>query len=157
MTKKSKKKSNKKKKTKQPVKKEDGVVLVKSFGGSLDSKNKGPIPSIFQKESTEIVEKRKYMGSNPIDMEKRKLRLISTIPFNLEEYPILSHPKRPEWDSSLNKTTHESNEQKYFNNWCDNIREFFTTNQITNDYIVPFENNIDVWRQLWRTVEQSFW
>ena len=46
-------------------------------------------------------------------------------PYNLEEHPILSHPKRPDWDASLDKTIHESNEQKYFDNWCNNIRNFF--------------------------------
>ena len=133
----------------------DKIILTKSFGGVINHVNKGPISSIFQKESDEIVEKRKFMGSNPINMEKRKLKLISKKPYNLKEHPILSHPKRPDWNASLDKITHESNEQRYFDNWCSNIINFFSTNQQTKDYIVPFENNIDVWRQLWRTIEQS--
>ena len=69
MTKKSKKKRSNNKKDNN----NNDIILTKSFGGSINDKIKGPIPSIFQKESDEIVEKRKFMGSNPIDMEKRKL------------------------------------------------------------------------------------
>ena len=104
MTRKSKNKNNKRKHFNNQ---NNGIILTKSFGGivnTLVNNYKGPIPSIFQKESDDIVEKRKFKGGNPINIEKRKLKLISTIPYDLEQISILSHPKRPVWNSSLDKT-----------------------------------------------------
>jgi ribosome biogenesis GTPase A len=128
------------------------LILVKSFGGIVNSDKSGPIPSIFQKEPKEMVEKRRISGSNPIDLTKRLVELKSSIPCDLLSDPCLYHPIRPKWSSSIDKTTHESLEQNYFNEWRKQVQICFKD---TQNSITPFENNLDVWRQLWRTIEQS--
>ena len=131
----------------------DKVVLVKSFGGLVDTKDKsGHIPSIFQKESKIMVEERRLLGDTPINMSKRKERLLSPVPYYLEEDPLLAHPVRPKWSSKVDKIAHESLEQDYFNEWCERVRSCYKDDK---ECIIPFENNLDVWRQLWRTIEQS--
>lgn len=128
------------------------IELTKSFGGVYDEKDKsGPIPSIFQKEPTLMIENRKKLGTIPLDLSKRDLLLISQPPYDVNIYPNLYHPTRQLWNPKDNKETHEKKEQDYFDKWKINIQ-----NEFSNDNcIIPFENNIDVWRQLWRTIEQS--
>ena len=88
------------------------------------------------------------MGEIPFEL-KRDRTLLSTESYDISTEPYLSHPTRPKYDSSDDKITHERKEQIYFDNWCQQIIRAYG-----ND-ILPFENNIDVWRQLWRTIEQS--
>lgn len=122
--------------------------LVTSFGGSIDSSKR--ISSIFHKEDKELVETRRYLGEVPLNLSKRKEKLIHSHSERKDlEDTFLLHPSRPEWSSSDDKLTHEKKEQEYFDKWCQQIIKVY------GDDILPFENNIDVWRQLWRTIEQS--
>lgn len=128
------------------------IELTKSFGGTYNSNDKlQGIVSIFQKESKETIEKRKNLSNIHIDLSKRKCKLISTIPYDIDKSPDLHHPVRPIWNSEDSKEFHEKKEDLYFQEWQNKVQ-----NQYTNiDSIIPFENNLDVWRQLWRTIEQS--
>jgi len=126
-----------------------GPIFTTSFGGTITDVG-GPIPSIFQKEPKEMVEKRKMVGSNPIDISKRKVRLISSAPYELTTEPQFYHPTRPNWSASTDKVRHEQLEQEYFDEWRKQIQTCYEENQVP-----PFENNINVWRQMWRTIEQS--
>ena len=123
----------------------DEPLLVKSFGGDIKDKS-GPIPSIFQKESREMVEKRRLYGDHPIDILKRDQQL--TIPYEMGIH--LAHPIRPPWSATTDTKTHEALEKVYFDTWCENICRWDDPYCIT-----PLELNLDVWRQLWRTLEQS--
>ena len=128
------------------------IHLIKSFGGEYNEKDKsGPIPSIFQKEPLVMVENRKNKGILPIDLSKRNTYLISKSGYNININPNLYHPIRPIWNSEDSKEIHEKKEQDYFDNWRNNVQNEFSNDEC----IIPFENNIDVWRQLWRTIEQS--
>ena len=120
-------------------------LLVKSFGGDIKDKS-GPIPSIFQKESREMVEKRRLYGDHPIDILKRAQQL--TIPYEIGTH--LGHPIRPEWSATTDTKTHEALEKVYFDTWCENACRWDDPYCIT-----PLELNLNVWRQLWRTLEQS--
>ena len=157
MTKKSRRRSGKQKKIalkekrrlKRDKNSEDYAVssepiLVKSFGGAVKDKS-GPIPSYFRKESREMVEKRRLSGSNPIDIGKRREELLSMVERQAD--PQLYHPIRPTWSSTTDTVAHEALEQAYFDGWCKKVEECLMAS--------PFEHNLDVWRQLWRTLEQS--
>ena len=124
-------------------------ILVKSFGGDIKDKS-GPIPSIFQKETREMVEKRRLLGGDPIDLLKRVEELVSTAPYDVHVDTHLCHPIRPEWSATTDAKTHDALEKAYFATWCEHI----CTND-ESDFITPLELNLDVWRQLWRTLEQS--
>ena len=120
-------------------------ILVKSFGGDIKDKS-GPIPSIFRKETREMVEERRLNGSNPVDILKRASKL--SLPYIDGSY--LCHPIRPNWSAITDTKTHEALEQVYFDTWCKQVLQCKNP-----DFITPVEFNLDVWRQLWRTLEQS--
>ena len=124
-------------------------ILVKSFGGDIKDKS-GPIPSIFKKETREMVEKRRLLGGQTIDLLKRAEELISTAPYDVHVNTHLCHPIRPKWSATTDAKTHEALEKVYFDTWCKQVCSCDDP-----DFIIPLEFNLDVWRQLWRTLEQS--
>jgi ribosome biogenesis GTPase A len=67
-----------------------------------------------------------------------------------EEGRSLDLPKRPEWNYKMSKETVERNEQQAFHRWLDRILRCYSSEQVSY-----FETNLEVWRQLWRTLEIS--
>ena len=53
-------------------------ILVKSFGGDIKDKS-GPIPSIFKKETREMVEKRRLFGGHPLDILKTNEGIVHAV------------------------------------------------------------------------------
>lgn len=63
---------------------------------------------------------------------------------------IISMPIRPQWNNAITAEQLKLNEQSYFDDWLHTIYQKHTPYQLNH-----FEHNLDVWRQLWRTVESS--
>lgn len=60
-------------------------------------------------------------------------------------------PKRPEWHSDMTPQELNSQEQKYFNNY---LNELFAKS--TSEHPLSyFDLNLETWRQLWRVIEMS--
>eukprot|EP00924_Labyrinthula_sp_SR-Ha-C_P001518 snap_masked-scaffold_18-processed-gene-0.32-mRNA-1 protein AED:0.37 eAED:0.39 QI:0/-1/0/1/-1/1/1/0/427 len=115
------------------------------------------LSSQFQKLSTEEVEKRKQISTKPIDISKRPKKISS---FTDEEILDLGFPKRPNESINSSKEEIDSLELKSFEIWLDNVqkRKMEEKEKLgLTDYQVnvPFENNLEVWRQLWRVIEKS--
>ena len=63
----------------------------------------------------------------------------------------LSIPIRPSWDYSYSREELEDSEMKYFQSWIKNIYE--SVEDLSK--LSYFEQNLEVWRQLWRVCEIS--
>ncbi|KAJ3047945.1 Guanine nucleotide-binding-like protein 1, partial [Rhizoclosmatium hyalinum] len=67
-----------------------------------------------------------------------------------EKNKIISFPQRPPWSKGESKETVEEREEKYFQDWLDDIYSSWNPEDLSY-----FEHNLEVWRQLWRVVEIS--
>ena len=123
------------------------VKLVTSFGGNDVRNVDNRLATMMIREDDEKVRKRRLQGSVPVDTSKQ-----GTFPKAVHTplKQILYHPRRPQWKSNLTAVEVEANEKIQFDNWCSAIHSSYEQGQIT-----PFEHNLEVWRQLWRVVEQS--
>jgi len=61
-------------------------------------------------------------------------------------------PRRPHWTEETTKEELISSEQNGFLAWQRSLRELSRTDNLT---MTPYENNLEVWRQLWRVLERS--
>jgi large subunit GTPase 1 len=62
-------------------------------------------------------------------------------------------PRRPRWERGVDPASLDTREREAFLDWR---RSLATVEQEHPGVVVtPFEKNIEVWRQLWRTVERS--
>src|SRR5690606_11367649 len=62
----------------------------------------------------------------------------------------LDMPKRPPWSPTMSPQELNTQEQKYFNNY---LNELFANNG--DKPMSYFDLNLETWRQLWRVVEMS--
>ncbi|KAL7715667.1 CP-type G domain-containing protein [Entamoeba marina] len=61
-------------------------------------------------------------------------------------------PRRPKWDKEMKPEELDAIEQKTFSEWK---RQLYDLQNESKLLLTPYEKNIEFWRQLWRTVEQS--
>ncbi|KAI9199722.1 uncharacterized protein BJ171DRAFT_517612 [Polychytrium aggregatum] len=66
------------------------------------------------------------------------------------ESAIIPLPKRPAWSYDDSKEVLEEREQSYFQSWIESVHTEFQ-----GDHLSYFEQNLEVWRQLWRVCEIS--
>ena len=65
----------------------------------------------------------------------------------------LKIPRRPEWTADMTKEELIDLENKSFLEWR---RDLAVLEEVSDDLILtPFEKNLNIWRQLWRTIERS--
>ncbi|GAA5896878.1 hypothetical protein JCM6882_005056 [Rhodosporidiobolus microsporus] len=107
----------------------------------------------------------------PIPSELGVLREDDIAPVPTEEGELeLSCPRRPKWNYSLSKKELEKNEEGVFKKWLEQTDRTLgrlrapqaSPEQLQDDVESGpsgspsfFERNLQVWRQLWRTVERS--
>jgi ribosome biogenesis GTPase A len=95
-------------------------------------------------ESKMMVEQRKRLRSKPIERHRHSLL----------EYAGFTHlieiPRRPSWTYEMSREEVEANEEKMFEQWLLNIFETYEPDQLNY-----FECNLEMWRQMWRTLERS--
>lgn len=65
----------------------------------------------------------------------------------------LKIPRRPAWTAEMTKEQLLDIENKSFLEWR---RDLATLEEVSDDLLLtPFEKNLNIWRQLWRTIERS--
>jgi ribosome biogenesis GTPase A len=105
--------------------------------------------SMFSKlNPDELMDKRKEAM---LPIEKRPFDSLETSVDSY--YPsdcLIEFPTRPRWDSTMTKEEVETQEEKYFEKWLHNVKTSYS-----NENLSFFEENLEVWRQLWRVVEMS--
>eukprot|EP00391_Amoebophrya_sp_Ameob2_P006191 CAMPEP_0178984916 /NCGR_PEP_ID=MMETSP0795-20121207/1876_1 /TAXON_ID=88552 /ORGANISM="Amoebophrya sp., Strain Ameob2" /LENGTH=757 /DNA_ID=CAMNT_0020675843 /DNA_START=235 /DNA_END=2509 /DNA_ORIENTATION=+ len=147
-------------------------VLVKSFGQALDQNfgRKATISSISEKEPIELLQKRRGRAEEKIDSAAgpSKLATNDTTVLGIG----LAPPLRPTTSSLLSKEELEAGEEKYFGCYMAETRKRVSRTTEKNDKVdeaddrgrtfeyygpslPPLEFSLDVWRQYWRTLEQS--
>ncbi len=104
------------------------------------------LTSFFLRESNQAVMERKFRSQKPLDLSKR-----SKEPW-FEPGVDLGMPKRPAWDANTSADALNDMEEKVFKEWLESIAG---THADPLADVSPFENNLEVWRQLWRTLERS--
>ncbi|KAI8902347.1 P-loop containing nucleoside triphosphate hydrolase protein [Globomyces pollinis-pini] len=105
--------------------------------------------SQFTRLSPQELEIKKKLALNPIQSLDSSALIVDLNTY----YPIknqIDFPKRPKWSKEMSKIELETNEQIYFDDWLKSI-----TKTYQNQDLSFFEHNLQVWRQLWRTLEIS--
>lgn len=131
--------------------------LTTSFGASESKHN---LNTMFVRESSEIVNYRRYISDIPIDTSLRDspLRAFVYPPVILEELTrgTLAHPKgivlrRGHDFRTINESIDTRTiEEEGIRQWLHNIYEKYPRESLNN-----FEHHLDVWMQLWHTVATS--
>ena len=126
---------------------ESALAKLDLYSSRTSKEGANLLSSKFLRLPTEVVERRKKHSTRPFAelSGKRSLR-IST-----EFHAVsLGFPKRPAWDKSTTPAELEALEEKGFVAWLKGIHEKYTIEELS-----PFEHSLEVWRQLWRTIEKS--
>jgi ribosome biogenesis GTPase A len=105
--------------------------------------------SLFSKLNAEELMDRRKEAMLPI--EKRPIESLET---SVDTYyppdRLIEFPTRPQWDSTMTKEQVENQEELYFEKWLQDVK-----NRYSNENLSFFEENLEVWRQLWRVIEMS--
>eukprot|EP00930_Biecheleria_cincta_P034727 TRINITY_DN23964_c0_g2_i1.p1 TRINITY_DN23964_c0_g2~~TRINITY_DN23964_c0_g2_i1.p1 ORF type:complete len:580 (+),score=102.39 TRINITY_DN23964_c0_g2_i1:223-1962(+) len=116
------------------------TAVVTSFGGGnlLEAR----LATLFLREANNAVAARRARGSEPFRPREAAEPL---------EGRHLPHPVRPDW-SGVSPDELDAKEQTHFKQWCEDTFDVLKSH---GDDLAPFELNLEVWRQLWRVLEQS--
>ncbi|GBG29529.1 Guanine nucleotide-binding protein-like 1 [Hondaea fermentalgiana] len=102
------------------------------------------LTSLFLREDDADVDARKQDALRPLDTSRRGKPLVAVESVNL------GLPKRPPWDTTMSAEDLDAAEQAAFTAWLESVQA-----QCSRHEVSPFEHNLEVWRQLWRTLEKS--
>ncbi|KAJ1486754.1 hypothetical protein T484DRAFT_1788519 [Baffinella frigidus] len=145
----------------------------KPGGGRKVVSGVGDLATVFERESDIEVMKRKIDSTRCVDRDPGagdasagaksgdesgawKERAWPTrampypIPVQGDEVPLISIPKRPAWSRTMGKKEVEEKEEKVYAEW---IKSVYETHP--KDSLNFFEHNIEVWRQIWRSLEKA--
>jgi hypothetical protein len=114
----------------------------------MSNTNGYKLRTVLTVDSKEVIEARRRDATRPLCYVHGPARLVS--PVGLDPSKAIEMPKRPKWDPSWSAQKLEQREEQAFQTWLDGIYTSFETEQLNS-----FEHNLDVWRQLWRTVEKA--
>lgn len=103
--------------------------------------------SKFLRLPTEVVERRKQDSTRPFSQLSGKKTLRISKDFHAVS---LGFPKRPHWDKSTTPEQLQAMEEASFLCWLKGVHTKYTIEELS-----PFEHSLEVWRQLWRTIEKS--
>lgn len=88
-----------------------------------------------------------------INIQTTALNSNARIQLHQKYKPCLKVPRRPAWNAEMTKEELLDLENKSFLEWR---RELAVLEEVSDDLILtPFEKNLNIWRQLWRTIERS--
>ena len=99
---------------------------------------KNPLISSFKKVNLQENETKKLEASKGLDSKDRKTMIAES----------LSFPKRPPWHYEMPKEVLEELENTYFEKYKSELEQEYPQMGF-------HERNLEVWRQLWRTIEMS--
>lgn len=114
----------------------------------MSNANGYKLRTVLTVDSKEVIEARRRDATRPLCYVHGPARLVS--PVGLDPSKTIEMPKRPKWDPTWSAQKLEQREEQAFQTWLDSIYKSFETEQLNS-----FEHNLDVWRQLWRTVEKA--
>ena len=103
--------------------------------------------TLFAKESTEEVEQRKLQSRQPL---RRHSPLDGHCPSIDPWRTVIPLPARPPWTANTTAQQLHEAEEAAFTAWLESIYGKWPAERLNH-----FEHNLEVWRQLWRVVEQS--
>ncbi|KAI8068633.1 hypothetical protein BC940DRAFT_298669 [Gongronella butleri] len=132
------------------VRAEHAPLETTSFGMEGPNPQQKRLVSSFEKLSTATIRQAQLDSMQPF------VRLPKTsLEFGVRDcQPVIDFPKRPEWSYDLTKEQLDDQEQKAFKQWKERVYETYG-NRDDGRQLSWFEQNIEVWRQLWRVLEIS--
>ena len=101
--------------------------------------------TVFKKQTKKEIQRNIEISRKPLKYLSKQDEEYTYIP---DFSNFIEIPKRPKWKSSMTAQEIEENEKKYFEDYLENLK-----NEYKN--LNYFEQNIEVYRQLWRTIEFS--
>ena len=102
------------------------------------------LTSLFAREDDAAVQARRADASRALDTARRGRALVAPLMADL------GLPTRPAWDARTSPEALDVMERAMFARWRDSVQARFAPQHVS-----PFERNLEVWRQLWRTLEKS--
>jgi hypothetical protein len=91
---------------------------------------------------------RRALGAQPCAFNE-----LLTTEFDLTRAAVTLMPARPKWDYELKRGRLHSRERKGFVRWISSVKQRLIESGA--GYAPAFEQNIEVWRQLWRVLERA--
>jgi hypothetical protein len=114
----------------------------------MSNANGYKLRTVLTVDSKEVIDARRADATRPLCYVHGPARLVS--PVGLDQSKAIGMPTRPKWDPSWSAQQLEHREEQAFQTWLDGIYSSFETERLNS-----FEHNLEVWRQLWRTVEKA--
>eukprot|EP00762_Andalucia_godoyi_P002576 ANDGO_03390.mRNA.1 GTPase LSG1-2 len=97
-----------------------------------------------------------FLEPDSVVQQQKKLR---SVPYQRKRHNILEFagktdlvqvPRRPEWTYEMSREEVEKNEEEMFQRWMMDVFSRFKPTELNY-----FECNLEMWRQMWRTMERS--
>ena len=146
------------------------IIQSKEMKGKLKSRIEGPdsviefndLASLTNKKYEIIPENEAIQGINTISIipANQSSNIImnnilknTDLNINKQEIQFLSIPKKPKYKKGMKKDEYIKLEKESFLAWRKALAEEEMKN--INRTITPYEKNIEVWKQLWMTVDKS--
>ena len=146
------------------------IIQSKEMKGKLKSRIEGPdsviefndLASLTNKKYEIIPENEAIQGINTISIipANQSSNIImnnilknTDLNINKQEIQFLSIPKKPKYKKGMKKEEYIKLEKESFLAWRKALAEEEMKN--INRTITPYEKNIEVWKQLWMTVDKS--
>ena len=146
------------------------LITVKESKGKLKSRIEGPdsimefndLANLTNKKYEVISENEANQGLNTINIMSinessniimNNILKNSDLNINTNEVQFLSIPKKPKYKKGMKKDEYIKMEKESFLAWRKALAEEEMKN--INKAITPYEKNIEVWKQLWMTVEKG--
>ena len=104
------------------------------------------LKTIFIPETRERIRERKKDATRILDKSTKSPYCNGLGTLEME----LGMPKRPKWSRSMTPEALEAKELEMYEEWLDQIASTYSSDELNY-----FEQNLQVWRQLWRTIEKS--
>ena len=146
------------------------LITLKESKGKLNSRIEGPdsimdfndLANLTNKKYEVISENEANQGINTINIMPinessniimNNILKNSDLNINTNEVQFLSIPKKPKYKKGMKKDEYIKMEKESFLAWRKALAEEEMKN--INKAITPYEKNIEVWKQLWMTVEKG--
>lgn len=125
------------------------------------SKNERSFMRFIQEDRAEVEARKHFNMNTPLRMPTEAT--LDPVQLYLAEHNTPSIPTRPAWTYDMTKEELQESESTYFKEWLSQFGVYEEGDDIDEDATpaLPaaefnfFETNLEVWRQLWRTVERA--
>lgn len=104
--------------------------------------------TVLQREDAASVQRGRADATRPLELLESRQDVLPPWPAQLQ--PPVSMPLRPAWSYDDTTATLDAREASAFASWESDLHARFPGHQLAR-----YERNLEVWRQLWRTLEVS--